>query len=509
MHRLSPEHLQSVPPQVRTPAYDRGQLQPGIVHLGIGAFARAHLAAVNEEAIEQTGEHRFGITGVSMRSSETSDALVPQSGLYTLALRDADAEGKARQDLRVIGNLVGLRVTPQDAAALPRLIAAEATRIVSLTVTEKGYCRDPATGALLLDHADIAHDLAHPAVPRSAIGAIVRGLEQRHHGAGVPLTLMSLDNLPSNGDLLRSLVLAFAQECNPPLAAWIDRECTFPNSMVDRIVPRTSDADREAISAALGLQDQWPVVAEPFLQWAVEDRFVCGRPRWEVAGVQLVDSARPFERLKLRMVNATHSALAYLSVIAGLPTVDAAMASAPMRTYIQRLTQEEIIPALGAIPGVDLPAFAAAMASRFANPALAHQTQQIAMDGSQKLPQRILVSITDRLEQGTPFPLLAMAVAAWLRYLEGADEKGAAYRINDPLAAALAQQVAAAGESALAAGSPEAAEQARVASFVSYTPVFGALGDSTQFISAVAAQSLALRRRGALGALAALPGPRA
>ena len=501
--RLGPDRLHSLPPEVRRPGYDRDRLQPGIVHLGIGAFARAHLAAVNEETIEATGEERFGMVGVSMRSNETRDALTPQGGMYTLALRDADSAGQPRQQLRIIGNLVSLCVAPDDATRVPRLIAGESTRIVSLTVTEKGYCHDPATGALLVQHADIAHDLANPLAPRSAIGVVVRGLAQRHAGLATPITLMSLDNLPSNGDLLQSLVLSFAELCDPALAQWIQRECTFPNSMVDRIVPRTSPADRLAISTALGLEDRWPVVAEPFLQWAVEDRFAHGRPRWDMAGVRLVESAKPFEKLKLRMVNASHSALAYLSAIAGLATVDEAMQAEPLRRYIQMLVEREIIPALGCMPGIDLESFAATMSARFANPALAHQVHQIASDGSQKLPQRILATITSRLDRQEPVPLLAMAVAAWIRYLEGVDEHGAPYQINDALAPALAERVRAASAQATKEWDPAVAERTRVGALVSFKPVFGPLGERPEFLAAVAAQSLALRRQGVLAALRA------
>ena len=501
--RLTPLTLAAASPQVARPAYDRNSLRGGIVHLGIGAFARAHLAACNEAAVAHSGDMRFGIIGVSMRSAETRDALAPQAGLFTLALRDGDANGQPRQRLSVIGNLIELMVAPEDPAAVVSRIAHADTRIVSLTVTEKGYCRDPASGRLQIAHPDIAHDLAQADRPRSAIGMIVRGLQRRRQLGRGPLTLMSLDNLPSNGNLLRQLVGAFAAHIDVEQAAWIDAECSFPNSMVDRIVPRTAPADRASISAAVGLLDAWPVVAEPYFEWAVEDHFCAGRPAWDAGGARLVESAAIHERLKLRMVNASHSALAYLAARAGVATVDAAMRMPHLRDYLQRLMRDEIAPTLGDIPGIDLEEFQAGLLARFANPALAHQTHQIAMDGSQKIPQRWLGTVADRLAGGLPLPLLALAIAAWLSYLAGSDEAGLAYPIQDPAAHDLALQ-SRRGE-ALATDMAEAlaAERIRVATMLQFAPVFGELGHAPALVQAVAEQALSLRQRGVVETLAA------
>ncbi|MEO8152010.1 MAG: mannitol dehydrogenase family protein [Rhizobacter sp.] len=496
--RLTPESLGALPVDVAFPGYDRKQLLAGIVHLGIGAFVRAHLAAVNEAAILQTGDLRFGIVGVSMRSTETRDALAPQSGLYSLALRDVSAQGERRERLQVIGHLIEVMVAPENPGAVVERIAHEHTRIVSLTVTEKGYCHDPASGALLLTHADIVHDLAHAGSPRSAIGMLVRGLDRRRQDGKGPLALMSLDNLPSNGKLLRALVLEFAGLVDAGLRAWIEAGCSFPNSMVDRIVPRTTAADIDGISSRLGLRDAWPVVAEPYLEWAVEDRFVAERPRWDLAGARFVASAEAFERLKLRMVNATHSALAYLAASAGVATADAAMAMPFMREFLQRLVDEEIAPSLGHMPGVDLKAFGQQMLVRFSNPALAHKTQQIAMDGSQKLPQRLLGTVRERLAQGLPIRLLALAVAGWVRYLDGADEAGRPYAIQDPLAQQLAQAVA---DPVLVVHS-RGAQHHRVAALLSFAPVFGDLGQSPSFVDAVSVWAELLKQRGVVATLA-------
>lgn len=496
MPRLHPSTLAALPATVARPTYDRAALQAGIVHLGVGAFQRAHLAAVNEAALHASGDLRWGIAGVSLRSADTRDALAPQAGLYTLALRDVDKAGTPRTSLQVIGCLLGVQVAPEDPAAVLARIAHPDTRIVSLTVTEKGYCHDPATGALRLDHPDVQHDLARPDAPRGTLGFLVSGLRLRQMRGLPPVTLLSLDNLPSNGHVLRGLVLAFAERVDAGLAQWIAAHCTFPCSMVDRIVPRSTDADRAAISTALGQEDAWPVVGERFLEWVVEDSFAQGRPAWEQGGARFVTDARPFETLKLRMVNGAHSALAYLGAMAGWDTVDRAMAEPALRHYLDQLMQQEIAPTLPALPGLDLDAYRQRLLQRFANPALAHRTAQIAMDGSQKLPQRLLGTVRDRLAAGQSIDRLALAVAAWLHYLRGSDELGRAHTIQDPLAEALAARYALADS---------AAGDGWVAAFVGFAPVFGEdLGQDARFVAAVAAALHGLRTQGVPATLEAL-----
>jgi fructuronate reductase len=280
VQRLTPAHLAALPLEVARPMYDRDALRVGIVHLGLGAFARAHLAAVNEAALHAGADLAWGICGVSLRQADTRDALAPQAGLYTLALRSADATGREQQQATVIGCLLEMLVAPEDPPAVLARIAHADTRIVSVTVTEKGYCHDPASGRLNLQHPDIVHDLAQPLLPRSTIGFLVWGLQQRRATGRGPITLMSLDNLPSNGHLLRGMVLAFARQVDPALATWIETLCAFPCSMVDRIVPRTTDQDRRDVARTLGLHDAWPVLGEPYLEWVVEDQFAAGRPDW-------------------------------------------------------------------------------------------------------------------------------------------------------------------------------------------------------------------------------------
>jgi fructuronate reductase len=495
MNRLNDSTVGALPAAVTRPTYDRGALKTGIVHLGLGAFMRAHMAAATEAAIV-AGDLRWGIVGVSLRQADTRDALAPQDGLYTLAIRDADAQGRPRQHLQVIGAVRSLLVAPEDPTAVLEAIAAADTRIASLTVTEKGYCHDPATGALRLDHPDITHDLAHPAAPRSAIGMLVFGLQQRFARGHGPLTLMSLDNLPANGRVLRGAVLRFADAVDPGLARRIAAECRFPCSMVDRIVPRTTDADRAAVSQALGCEDRWPVMGEPFFDWAVEDSFAADRPDWTLGGARFVQDAEPFERLKLRMVNGTHSSIAYLGAMAGWQTVDKAIAQTALRDHIEAQMRDEIEPTLAELPGLNLARYRTNLLARYANPALAHRTQQIAMDGSQKLPQRLLGTVRDRLAQGLPVPRMALGLAAWMHYLRGVDELGQTYAVDDPHAAEL---------TALYRRSlGREANTEAVQTMLSYAPVFGDLADNAPLTSALLSALQSLQTRGVLGTLVAL-----
>lgn len=481
--RLHPDRLAALPPAVARPRYDRSALAPGIVHLGVGAFMRAHLAVATEAALQADDDRRWGIVGVSLRHPDTRDAIGPQHGLYTLALRDRQA-----RTLQVIGCLLRVLVAPEDPAAVLAAIADPATRIVSLTVTEKGYCRDPASGALRFDDPDIAHDLAHPEAPRSAIGFIVHGLARRRASGLGPVTLLSLDNLAANGDALARLVGAFAQRIDPALADWIITRCTAPNSMVDRIVPRTTDADRQAVAADLGCDDAWPVLAEPFFDWAVEDRFAAGRPAWERAGARVVAESQPWETLKLRMVNGSHSAIAYFGALAGWQTVDVAVGQPALRAHVEALMRDEIEPTLPHLPGLDLDLYRASLLTRFDNPALAHRTQQIAMDGSQKLPQRWLATLRERLASDQPIDRLGLSIAGWLHYLRGRDEAGHAYPIDDPLASLLAERVRAADAQADAT--------ARAATLIDVVPVFGDLARSQRLIDVVSPALESLRSRG-------------
>jgi fructuronate reductase len=429
--RLSTANLDRLPGHIRRPVYDRARVTPGIVHLGIGAFHRAHQADVVDDLIA-AGAADWGIVGASLRSSATRDALAPQDFLYTTAVRSG-----AGTDHRIIGSVLACEVASENPASLIARMADPATRIVSLTVTEKGYCHTPQTGDLDERHLDIINDLQNFDAPRSAIGFLVAALAQRKTAGAAPFTVLSCDNLSANGHTVGRIVTQFAALRSRELAQWIEAEVAFPSTMVDRIVPETPDIDRSEISSALGMLDAWPVVTEPFTQWIVEDRFSAGRPDFAAAGVQMVSDVTPFEHMKLRLLNASHSALAYLGYLAGHETIASTMTDIRF-TALARQIMDDAAPTLTMPAGTDIAAYGASLLQRFANPALHHRTWQIAMDGSQKLPQRLLGTIADRLRLGLPIDTHALAVAGWMRYVTGKDEQGRAIDVRDPLAKELA-----------------------------------------------------------------------
>jgi fructuronate reductase len=427
-----------LPPSVRRPSYDRRKVTPGIVHLGVGAFHRAHQAFYTDAIL--TREPRWGIVGASLRSPATREALSPQDGLYTLAVRSA-----AGQQLSVIGAIGRILVASDQGEALIAAMADPRVCIVSLTITEKGYCHDPASGALNEAHPDIVADLAADGPPRTSLGLIVEATRRRRIAGARPFTVLTCDNLPANGRLLKGLLDRFAALRDAELGAYVAHELACPSTMVDRITPATTPEDRDRIATALGCEDAWPVVTEPFTQWVIEDDFTSGRPPWEETGAEMVDDVAPYELMKLRLLNGSHSTLAYLGYLAGYETVAETMADPAFRRLVKRLMDEEIAPTLAVPPGADLPAYQGALIERFENPALKHRTWQIAMDGSQKLPQRLLGTIRDRLREGAPIPLLALAVAGWMRYVTGADERGRPIDVRDPLASRLRQAADGAG----------------------------------------------------------------
>ncbi len=435
--------------------YDRAAVTPGIVHLGIGAFHRAHMAAYVDDLLAR--DPRWGIVGASLRRPDTREALAPQDFLYTLAIRDASGT-----TTRTIGAVLDILDANTQRAELIALMADPRIRIVSLTVTEKGYCRDPATGALDASHPDIVHDLAHPEAPVSAPGLIVRAIELRRDAGIAPFTVLSCDNLPANGTTTRRIVAGFAALRSAELAAHVEADIAFPSTMVDRIVPATTDADRAAVREATGLDDAWPIVTEPFTQWVIEDSFASGRPAFELAGAQMVDDVEPFELMKLRMLNGSHSTLAYLGYLAGYGFVSEAIADPAMHRLIHGLMTEEVMPTLPMAKD-DLARYRDRLLERFANPALHHRTWQIAMDGSQKLPQRLLGPIRDNIAAGRPYRRQALGVAAWMRYVTGRDETGTPIEVKDPLAPRLRALADAAGPNA----------EALAAALLEVTEIFG------------------------------------
>lgn len=457
MNRLNQEQLASLPKDIILPSYDRSALQAGIVHMGIGAFHRAHQAFYTEAVLNQFGGD-WGIIGCSLRSPSVRDQLVPQDCLYTLVERSGDGE-----KLQIIGAVTDTLVGPENPTALVATMAAENIKIVSLTVTEKGYCHDPASGNLNLQHPDIQHDLANLDKPVSAIGYLVAALQQRFQKGQKAFTLLSCDNLPNNGEVLEKVVVQFAEQLDPALAQWIKTNATFPCTMIDRIVPATTDDDRRDIEARLGVRDEGMVVCEPFSQWVVEDKFADGRPAWEKVGVLLVEDVRVFEKIKLRLLNGIHSTMAYTGYLSGFQYISEVMEQPAFVQLVKTYMAREAGETLSAPEGFDIEAYKQQLRDRFSNKALKHRTWQIAMDGSQKLPQRLLETLREQLAGNGNIDILCLGVAAWIRYVSGVDEQGNAIEVSDPLA----KELRAACDANQ--GNPSAMVQA----VVSITKVFG------------------------------------
>lgn len=404
----------------------------GIVHLGPGAFFRAFNAIWTEEAMEAEGGD-WGICAVSLNSAGVRDRLAPQDCAYTSVTLAPEGPG-----YRVIGSIARVLVAPEDPSAVLDAMTAPEVRILSMTVTEKGYCHEPATGRLRRDHPGIRADLANPGAPVTVPGFVVEALARRRAAGTAPFTVLCCDNLPHNGRTVRGVILDMARARDADLAEWIAAEVRFPSTMVDRITPATTPEDVAALAAAQGYRDEACVVHEPFRQWVIEDDFTDGaRPVWEAAGVQFARDVAPFETMKLRCLNGAHSALAYLGYLSGHETIADTVADDAFADFCRHLWTHEIIPAVPQPEGVDLAAYCDALLERFRNPAIRHRTWQIAMDGSQKLPQRLLGTLADGLAAGRAVPGLLLAVAAWMRYAGGTDEAGAPIDVRDPLAGRL------------------------------------------------------------------------
>lgn len=399
--------LGDLPDGIGRPSYDRAALAPGIVHIGVGGFHRAHLATYADE-LAALGDMRWGIVGVGVLASdaEMARALGSQDHLYTLVTR-----GTERTRVDVVGSIIDFLHAHPDPSDLIDRLAAETTEIVSLTVTEGGYPVDDQTGDYRSD--------SHAAGPDSAFGLIARGLEARRHADGGPVTILSCDNIIANGSAAKAALLGEAARIGEPLVTWITRNATFPNSMVDRITPATTDADRAALARDVGIDDAWPVATEPFRQWVVEDAFAGARPRFELLDVIVTDDVEPYELMKLRLLNAAHSCLAYLASLAGIERVDDAMADPEIRHFVRMFLTREALPVLPPIPDFDLEAYIESLIERFSNPAIGDQISRLCLDGSAKFPKFLLPTVRAQLAVGGPIERSAMALAGWCQYLLG------------------------------------------------------------------------------------------
>ena len=436
------------------PAVDPRTTRVGIVHLGLGAFHRAHQAVLTEDAAAAAGEERWGILGVTQRSARVAEQLRPQDGLFSVLTK-----GRTASSVRVIGSMRGVAFLQGDTDEVLAAIAAASTAVVSTTVSEKGY-RRTADGSLDRDDADVARDLAAAraeltgpasateAPARTPVGAIVRGLARRFAADAGPLSVVCCDNMTDNGRVLAGLVHEGIDALGPHaerLRAWVEESVRFPSTMVDRITPATTPAHHAQARTLLGLRDEGLVVAEPFSQWVLEDDFAGPRPRWELAGATMTDDVAPWERAKLRLLNGAHSAIAYLGALRGFETIDEAVADPEIAGLVREMMTEDVVPTLTAPHGVDLAAYGEQILERFANPATGYTTLQVAGDGSQKLPIRVLGTVADRLAAGVVPAAATRAVAAWIVFVaRGRDALGRELPLDDPLAPQL-RSVAAGG----------------------------------------------------------------
>ncbi|WIB59476.1 mannitol dehydrogenase family protein [Curtobacterium sp. MCLR17_007] len=467
--RLSPDTLDEIAASgVAVPTYDRAGITAGIVHFGVGGFHRAHQAMVIDRLLQQGEARDFGICGVGVLEQDRrmAEAMATQGGLYTLVLKHADGTREAR----VVGSIVDYLLAVDDPDAVIEKMASTDTRIVSLTITEGGYNFDHVTGEFVADEPGVVADLSGDQPPHTVFGLVVEALRRRRDRGLEPFTVMSCDNIQGNGHVAREMFTAYARLQDPFFADWMDEHVHFPNSMVDRITPVTTDEDRASVRDDLGIEDAWPVVAEPFFQWVLEDDHPAGRPPYEDADVQLVDDVEPYELMKLRLLNASHQGLCYFGYLAGYRYAHEATQDPAIATFLRRYMDEEGTPTLKPVPGIDLDDYKATLIERFQNPEVRDTLARLCAESSDRIPKWLLPVVRDNLASGGPVTLSAGIVASWARYAEGTDESGEPITIVDRLADSLNRIALTQREDRLA--------------FIENRAVFGDLADDERFVTA-------------------------
>lgn len=432
MTALRPDVLGQQLGGVSVPTYDRSAVTVGIVHFGVGGFHRAHQAMYLDRLMNDGLAMDWGICGVGVMPSDRAmaDALGPQDGLYTLVVKHADG----RLEPHVVGSIVDFRYAPDDPEAVLDVLCAEQTRIVSLTITEGGYSINQVTHEFVADDPAIVADLRPDALPATVFGFVVEALRRRRRRGSPPFTIMSCDNIPSNGVVARETFTAFARLKDPDLAAWMGDNVRFPSSMVDRITPVTTQEDRAELLQAFGVDDAWPVVCEPFTQWVLEDDFNLGRPPLERAGVQIVPDVEPYELMKLRLLNAGHQAIGYFGSLVGYRYVHEAATDARLARFARDYMDLEATPTLLPLPGVDLDTYKSELIERFSNPEIRDTLARLCAESSDRIPKWVLPVLRHNLSTGGPITRTTAIVASWARYAEGVDEHGAPLEIVDRLA---------------------------------------------------------------------------
>lgn len=426
MSRLSENILEQLGSSVRRPDYSRKQ-SCGVVHLGVGAFHRGH-QAVYFDALLAKGETDWMIRGASLRSSTVANQLNPQDGLYSLVVED-----NKQKSVQIIGSIQSVLVGPENPEALINAMADPGTVLVTLTITEKGYCIDLGTGSVDIENEGIQADIENIEMPVTAPGYLVSALKKRREKELPPFTVMSCDNIPHNGGLTRKAVIGLAKHVDSDLADWIETEGAFPSTMVDRIVPATNQSDILSLSKSHGYDDQAMVKSEPFCQWVIEDEFCNRRPPLDAVGAQFTDNVKEWEKAKLRVLNGAHSSLAYLGGLAGYKYIHEAIAAPGFEVFVQSLW-DEVGVTLNPVAGLNVGQYRQQILQRFQNPALKHKAFQIATDGSQKIPQRFLAAWRERYARGLSSPALSIGIATWMKWQGGVDDLGSPYVVKDPIA---------------------------------------------------------------------------
>jgi mannitol 2-dehydrogenase len=485
---LSARTLPSVADLLPTPSYDRGRLAHGVVHIGVGGFHRAHQAMYHDRLLEAGDASEWGICGVGLMAADRrmQEALDAQDGLYTLVEKHPDGT----YDARVLGAITAYLFAPDDPEVVIEKLAAGATRIVSLTVTEGGYGISDVTGEFDPSSPDVAHDLEPGATPRTTFGLVTEALRRRRERGLGAFTVMSCDNLQGNGRLARLAFTTFAHLRDGDLAGWIEHEVAFPNSMVDRITPATTDADRREVRARFGVEDRWPVVCEPFNQWVLEDAFSADRPAYEDAGVQVVDDVEPYELMKLRLLNAGHQAMAYFGYLCGHELVHEAAQDPLFRVFLREYMDEEATPTLPPVPGVDLDEYKRTLIERFSNPEVRDTIARLCAESSDRIPKWLVPVIRSQLATGGEIRRSAGIVASWARYAEGVDEQGRPIEVVDRLKDSL---------TAIARRQREDPD-----AFIANRDLFGDLVDDERFVAAYREALSSLHERGARATLQSL-----
>jgi mannitol 2-dehydrogenase len=465
--KLNEASLSRLADRVRIPTYDRRRLTTGIVHIGVGGFHRSHQALYLDAYAHQNPDSAWGICGVGLLEFDKRmrDALHSQDCLYTLVERSTEGD-----HARVIGSITKYLYAPETRKEVIAALVDPRCRIVTLTITEGGYYYVEGTGEFDANHPTIQHDLHHPQDPIGAFGFLTAALDQRCREGLEPFTILSCDNLQGNGNIARKMLTAFVQLRDPELARWIGDHVTFPNCMVDRITPATTPSDVAMVAEQFGIDDAFPVVAEPFLQWVVEDKFCAGRPELETVGVQFTDDVHPYEMMKIRLLNASHLLIGYLGTLAGYSYVHEVMADPLIRQAVERL-MNEVTPTLQPVPGIDLDDYKKTLIERFANPKIRDQLPRLCLNSAAKLPKFVLGSLRDALRQGTDINYMSLTIAAWFRYLNGQDDQGNPISIDDPMADVLTERAHSGG--------------ADPRPLLGLSEIFGDLSQSAQFVETV------------------------